>query len=182
MRASSSAFTARRTDRRGVPGPRQLSLPALLFHLSPSSYRASGLLRIIWGYDNTWTSTCEARPARTSHRHRRPSAPLRVPRGQPGRRGVDLPGLKKSGDITLKSGLTTDREPWNRRKAVPEGTVARRTGHIVFKDEAGEPALRWGFTNARPQQCPAPSLSGIATEVAVEEPVLAVDGFEQVPA
>ncbi|MFF4466499.1 phage tail protein [Streptomyces mirabilis] len=63
------------------------------------------------------------------------------------------------------------------RRAVLEGTVVRRSGRIVFKDEAGKPALRWKFTNAWPKQYSASSLSGTATEVAIEE-LLVVEGFE----
>lgn len=64
------------------------------------------------------------------------------------------------------------------RRAVLEGTVVRRSGRIVFKDEAGKPALRWKFTNAWPKQYSASSLSGTATEVAIEELLVVVEGFE----
>ncbi|MGW8357720.1 phage tail protein [Streptomyces wedmorensis] len=95
---------------------------------------------------------------------------------------VKLPGLKKSGDITLKRGVTTNGELADWRRAVQEGTVVRRTGLLVLNDEAGEPELRWKFTNAWPKQYSAPSLSGTATEVAIEELVLVVEGFELVTA
>ncbi|MFB6530391.1 phage tail protein [Streptomyces sp. NPDC056399] len=91
---------------------------------------------------------------------------------------IELPGLKKSGDITLKRGFTTNRELWDWRRAVLEGTVVRRTGHIVLNDEAGKPALRWKFTHAWPKQYSAPSLSSTATEVSIEELVLVVESFE----
>ncbi|GLX34260.1 phage tail protein [Streptomyces roseochromogenus] len=91
---------------------------------------------------------------------------------------VKLPGLKKHGDITLRRGFTTNRELWDWRRNVLEGTVVRRDGHIVLNDEAGKPALRWKFTNAWPKQYSAPSASAASTEVAVEELVLVVEGFE----
>ncbi|MET8623001.1 phage tail protein [Kitasatospora sp. NPDC004669] len=91
---------------------------------------------------------------------------------------IKLPGLKKFGDITLKRGFTTNRELWDWRRSVLEGTVVRRSGHITLNDEAGKPALRWKFTNAWPKQYSAPSLSGTATEVAIEELVLVVESFE----
>lgn len=53
---------------------------------------------------------------------------------------IKLPGLKRFDDITLKRGFTTNRELWDWRRAVLEGTVVRRTGHIVLNDEAGKPA------------------------------------------
>ncbi|MGW1376133.1 phage tail protein [Streptomyces sp. NPDC002446] len=93
-----------------------------------------------------------------------------------------LPGLKKFGEITLKRGFTTNRELWDWRRAVLEGTVIRRSGHIVLNDEAGKPALRWKFTNSWPKHYSAPSLSGTATEVAIEELVLVVESFELDPA
>ncbi|OLZ71977.1 phage tail protein [Streptomyces sp. IMTB 2501] len=91
---------------------------------------------------------------------------------------IKLPGLKKFGDITLKRGFTTNRELWDWRRNVLEGTVTRRSGRITFNDEAGKPTVRWKFTNAWPKQYTAPSLSGTSTEVAVEELVLVVETFE----
>ncbi|MCP2257182.1 conserved hypothetical phage tail region protein [Streptoalloteichus tenebrarius] len=91
---------------------------------------------------------------------------------------VKIPGLKKFGDITLKRGYTTNRELWEWRRAVLQGKVVRRSGHIVLNDEAGKPALRWKFTNAWPKRYAAPTLSGTTNEVAVEELVLAVESLE----
>ncbi|MFI9311343.1 phage tail protein [Streptomyces triculaminicus] len=85
---------------------------------------------------------------------------------------------KKSGDITLKRGFTTNRDLWDWRRSVLEGQVIRRNGHLVLNDEAGKPALRWRFTNAWPKQYSAPSLGSPSSEVAVEELVLVVETIE----
>ncbi|MFJ9643030.1 phage tail protein [Streptomyces sp. NPDC101206] len=94
---------------------------------------------------------------------------------------IKLPGLKTFGDITLKRGFTTSRALWEWRRSVMEGTVVRRTGHIVLNDEEGKPALRWKFTNAWPKQYSEPALSGTATQVPIEELVLVVESFEREP-
>ncbi|MFF2519740.1 phage tail protein [Streptomyces sp. NPDC058086] len=91
---------------------------------------------------------------------------------------IKLPGLKKSGDLSLKRGLTTSHGLQEWRRSVLDGRTVRRSGQIVLKGEAGKPALRWKFANAWPKQYAAPSLSGTATEVTIEQLVLVVEGFE----
>src|SRR5262245_35384979 len=65
-------------------------------------------------------------------------------------------GLAKFGDITLKRGFTTSRELWEWRESALNGYVIRRDGHIVLRDEAGNEALRWKFTEAWPSKYSAP--------------------------
>ncbi|MDH6143528.1 MULTISPECIES: phage tail protein [Kitasatospora] len=91
---------------------------------------------------------------------------------------IKIPGLKKFGDITLKRGFTTSQDLWLWRKTAMDGSVVRRGGHLVLRDEAGRDALRWKFTNAWPKKYSAPAFNAKTNEVAVEELVLAVEGLE----
>jgi phage tail-like protein len=91
---------------------------------------------------------------------------------------IKAPGLKTVRDLTLKRGVTTNRELWDWRRNVLAGTVTRRSGRLTLNDEASKPTLRWKFTNAWPKQYSAPSLSETSTEVAIEELVLVVETFE----
>lgn len=89
-----------------------------------------------------------------------------------------IPGLKKFGDITLKRGFTRDRNLWEWRKKVLDGQVDRRSGAIVLRNEAGEPALRWNFREAWPSKYSAPAFNAKTNEVAIEEVVLQVEDLE----
>lgn len=67
-----------------------------------------------------------------------------------------------------RNGLTTNRELWVWRQAVLESTAQRRAGHLVLNGDDGKPT-----------RCSAPSLSGTAAKVVVEELMLVVESFER---
>ncbi|MFJ1548091.1 hypothetical protein [Streptomyces sp. NPDC088246] len=68
-----------------------------------------------------------------------------------------------------RNGLTANRELWDWRETVLEGTAQRRDGHLVLNGDDGKSA-----------QCSALSLSSTATKIVVEELVLVVESFERV--
>lgn len=86
-----------------------------------------------------------------------------------------MPGLSKYGDITLKRGFTDNTELADWRKTVVDGITARKDGAIILMNEAGEPALRWEFSNAFPSKLEGATLNATANEVAMETLVLAVE-------
>ena len=51
-----------------------------------------------------------------------------------------LPGLTKYANIVLKRGVTQDRQLWNWRKAIEQGTADRRNGSIVLLDDKRDPS------------------------------------------
>lgn len=88
-----------------------------------------------------------------------------------------LPGLSKYGNITLKRGFTdnTDLADW--RKSVTDGVTQRKDGAIILMNEAGEPALRWEFTNGWPVKLEGAALNATANEVAMETVELAIESL-----
>lgn len=86
-----------------------------------------------------------------------------------------LPGLSKYGNITLKRGFTDNTELADWRNTVINGVTERKDGAIILMDEAGQPALRWEFTNAWPVKLEGATLNATANEVAIESAELVVE-------
>jgi phage tail-like protein len=91
------------------------------------------------------------------------------------RTGVDvpltarkLPGLRKSGPITLKRGVIKDSSLWDWYRNIATGTADRRNGTVVLMDEQRQDVLRWHFENGWPNKIEGPSLKAAGNEVAVE--------------
>lgn len=98
---------------------------------------------------------------------------------QAGDAGVrKLPGITKYSPITLKRGLTTDRSLWEWRKAIVNGTVDRRDGHVVLLDAAQNEVARWSFHDAWPSKWIGPVLNAQSNEVAIETLELVHEGLD----
>jgi phage tail-like protein len=79
-----------------------------------------------------------------------------------------LSGLNKYSPITLKRGITTEKELWDWRQGVMDGKTERKNGSIVLLDEAGAEKIRWNFTNGWPTKWTGPSFNSTSTAVAIE--------------
>jgi phage tail-like protein len=88
-----------------------------------------------------------------------------------------LPGMKKYTNITLKRGLTDNKDLWNWRKRVLDGRTQRQSGAVVLLNEARQPALRWTFREGWPAKWDGPSLNGKNNEVAIETLEIAHEGL-----
>jgi phage tail-like protein len=88
-----------------------------------------------------------------------------------------LPGMKKYTNITLKRGLTDNKDLWNWRKHVLDGRTERQSGAVVLLNEARQPALRWTFREGWPAKWDGPSLNGKNNEVAIETLEIAHEGL-----
>jgi len=86
-----------------------------------------------------------------------------------------LPGLTKFSNITLKRGMTTNRDLWEWRKKVLDGATERRNGAIVVLNEAREQVLRLTFRNAWPCRWKVSDLDALESQVLVEEIELVVE-------
>jgi phage tail-like protein len=101
------------------------------------------------------------------------------------REGVDkltarkLPGLNKYSNISLKWGVTDDKELWDWRKKSMDGTVERKNGSIVLCNEAGEEKVRWNFLEGWPTKWTGPSFNATGNEVAIETLEIAHEGIEK---
>jgi phage tail-like protein len=86
-----------------------------------------------------------------------------------------LPGLRKYGNITLKRGYTQNRELWEWRKTTIDGITQRKSGAVILRDEAGQPALRWEFREGWVSKYEGPALKSTANEAAMESIEIAVE-------
>jgi phage tail-like protein len=92
----------------------------------------------------------------------------------------NLPGLRKSANISFKRGYTKDKELWSWYKSVIDGKTERRSGSIVLKDEAGQHALRWTFSQGWPVKLESSSLNSTGNETAIETLEIAVEDLRAV--
>ena len=88
-----------------------------------------------------------------------------------------LPGLHKCTDITLRRGLTNNRDLWEWRLSVLEGRTERRNGVIVVLDQARRSVLRLTFREAWPCRWSLSGMDALAKEAIIEEVELVVEGL-----
>ena len=79
-----------------------------------------------------------------------------------------LVGLSKFGNITLKKGMTLNRDLWEWRKTTLDGMTERRDGAIILRDEAGNDQLRWEFFEGWVSKYEGPAMNSTANEAAIE--------------
>ena len=90
-----------------------------------------------------------------------------------------LPGLNKYSNISLKWGVSDDKELWEWRKKAMDGKVERKNGSIVLLNEAGEEKVRWNFTDGWPTKWTGPSFNATSNDVAIETLDIAHEGLEK---
>jgi phage tail-like protein len=88
-----------------------------------------------------------------------------------------LPGLTRYANIVLKRGITQDRQLWNWRRAIEQGTADRRNGSIALLDDARNPVVRWHFVNGWVTKYDGPDLNAKANDVAIETIEIAHEGL-----
>ena len=90
-----------------------------------------------------------------------------------------IPGLSRTGDVTLKRGLIGDLRLFEWLKATREGTYAPQTVTITLLDEQRNPVCRWVLTKAQPRKWIGPSLNaGTSNHVAMEELHLVAESID----
>jgi phage tail-like protein len=89
-----------------------------------------------------------------------------------------LPGLNKYTNITLKRGMTSNRDLWNWRKKIIDGDIDRRNGAIVLLDDDRTEVARFKFRAGWPCKWEGPHLNAKASEVAIETLEIAHEGLE----
>lgn len=91
-----------------------------------------------------------------------------------------IPAITKYTNITLKWGVTDDRElyEWH-RQWVKGASNTRKNGSIILLDRQGNEKMRWNFYNAWPARWTGPSFSAEGTEIAIETLELAHEGIER---
>ena len=90
-----------------------------------------------------------------------------------------LPGRVSYPDITLKWGLSDNRELWEWLQTAASGEVVRRNISVILVNAGGQETLRWNLVNAWPCQWRAAPLDAMKNEVAIESMVLTCEGLER---
>lgn len=91
-----------------------------------------------------------------------------------------MPGLSKYGPITLKWGLSTDKDFTDWVKSISAGKVERKNISIQCMDEANlNVVAQWTVKNAFPSKYTAPDFKADENAVAFESIELAHEGFER---
>ena len=90
------------------------------------------------------------------------------------------PGLKKSGNITLKRGIVKDKNDlfeWFNNNGKPN--VERRTVIINLLNDEGDPVFKWTLINAFPVKVSGADLKASGNDIAVESVELVHEGITQ---
>lgn len=88
------------------------------------------------------------------------------------------PGLKKSGNITLKRGMVTqnnDLYNWLNNSGNPN--VERRDLIITLLNDENSPVFVWKIAQAWPTKCEGPGLKASGNEIAIESIELVHEGI-----
>jgi len=91
---------------------------------------------------------------------------------------IKMPGLQKSGNVTLKRGIfAKDNKFFDWYQAIKRNTAKRSTVTIKLLDESGNPTMTWKLANAWPTKVSSSDLNASGNEVAVESIELAHEGL-----
>lgn len=95
----------------------------------------------------------------------------------PGFTKVKMPGLRKSGDVTLKKAIfKDDKKLWDWINQVKMNIIKRGTVTVALLDEAGSPVQSWKLTNAWPKKYTVEGFKADGNGVSMETIVLAHEG------
>ena len=90
-----------------------------------------------------------------------------------------LSGLNKFGNLTLKRGLTIDKQLYELRKTVVDGDIKRVNLSVVAQNEKHDEVARWNVFNAWISKMMAPDMKANANEIAVETVEFVHEGVER---
>ncbi len=91
---------------------------------------------------------------------------------------IKMPGIKKSGNITMKKGVfKSDNKFWDWFSQIKMNTIKRIPITISLLDETGAPTMVWTVNNAWPTKITGTDLKSDGNEVAVESIEIAHEGI-----
>src|SRR5438270_9847600 len=88
-----------------------------------------------------------------------------------------LPGLHKVSNITLKRGMTDNRDLWNWRKTILDGNIDRRNGAIIILADDRTELARIEFVSGWPSKWEGPYFNAKSSQVAIETLEIAHEGL-----
>lgn len=91
---------------------------------------------------------------------------------------ISMPGLKKSGTVTMKKGVfKSDNKFWDWFNQIKMNTIKRVPVTISLLDEEGSPTMVWTLANAWPTKITGTDLKSDGNEVAVESIEIVHEGI-----
>jgi phage tail-like protein len=91
-----------------------------------------------------------------------------------------MPGLVKSGNVTMKKGMFKDDLAfWEWYEKIKMNTIARTTITISLLDETGTALMTWVLGNAWPNKISITDLKADSNEVAIETIEIVHEGITQ---
>lgn len=91
---------------------------------------------------------------------------------------LKMPGLKKSGNVTMKKGVfKSDNKFWDWFNQIKMNTIKRVPVTISLLDESGSPTMVWTLTNAWPTKITSTDLKSDGNEIAIESIEIAHEGL-----
>lgn len=91
---------------------------------------------------------------------------------------IKMPGIKKSGNITMKKGVfKSDNKFWDWFSQIKMNTIKRIPVTISLLDETGSPTMVWTLANAWPTKITGTDLKSDGNEVAIESIEIAHEGL-----
>lgn len=79
-----------------------------------------------------------------------------------------LPGLRKQNNISLKRGITPNKDLWNWYLNILNGVDDRRNGAIVLQDEQHNDVMRWEFQNGWITKWEGATMNATSNDVFIE--------------
>lgn len=90
---------------------------------------------------------------------------------------IKMPGLRKTGDATLKKGMfKDDKVMWDWLNQVTRNIIERKTVTVSLLDESGSPVKTWQLSNAWPKKITIEGRKSDGNTVAIETLILAHEG------
>lgn len=91
---------------------------------------------------------------------------------------VKMPGLRKSGDVTLKKAIFKyDKKLWDWITQIKTGTIRCESVTVTLLDESGSPVRSWKLTNAWSKKYTEEGFIADGNDVSMETIVLAHEGI-----
>jgi phage tail-like protein len=85
--------------------------------------------------------------------------------------------VKYSSNLTLKKGVTNNKELWTWFRQIMQGTIERKKVSVLLLNSEREESRRWTLRHAYPVKWTGPDMRANASEVAIETLELAHNGF-----
>ena len=90
---------------------------------------------------------------------------------------LKMPGLRKSGDLTIKKGIfKDDKALWDWMNQVKQNTIQREMVTVSLLDESGNPVKTWVAVNAWPKKLTVEGFKANDNTASIETLVIAHEG------